>query len=209
MLEVQPNNESSNKALTVGILLFEEVEVLDFAGPYEVFSITKKREQSLFNVITIGERQGILSARNGLKVLPDYHFNNHPKLDLLIIPGGYGAEKIEIKNNNLLNWIVKQEKYVKILASVCTGALLLAEAGLLNDRKATTHWMDLDRLEKEYPNIDVIRGVKYVDQNDIITSGGISAGIIMSLHVIKKLIDEQTAVETAKRMEYDIDISNM
>lgn len=189
--------------ITVGILLFNEVEVLDFAGPYEVFSLARKEDKKLFDVITIGEKQKLLKARNGLKIFPDFQFDNHPKLDLLIIPGGYGAEKIEIKNIKLLNWIRQQKKSIKILASVCTGALLLAECKLLEGRKATTHWMDLDRLEKEYPNVNVIRNVKYVDQNDIITSAGISAGINMSFYLIEKLIDAKTSIDTAKRMEYD------
>lgn len=197
------------KMITVGILLFNEVEVLDFAGPYEVFSVAKKDDSKLFNVVTIGESTGLLKARNGLKITPDYEFSNHPKLDILIIPGGYGAEEIEIKNVNLLNWIKKQSNQIKILASVCTGALLLAESGLLENKEATTHWMDLDRLEKEYPKVKVIRGVKYVDQNEIITSGGISAGINMSFHIVKKLTDIKVAIDTAKRMEYDIDSSKI
>lgn len=194
---------------TVGILLFNEVEVLDFAGPYEVFSIARKDDSKLFNVVTIGESNKLLNARNGLKIIPDYQFSNHPKLDILIIPGGYGAEEIEIKNVKLLNWIKKQSNQVKILASVCTGALLLAESGLLNNKEATTHWMDLDRLEKEYPKVKVIRGVKYVDQNEIITSGGISAGINMSFYIIKKLTDIKIVIDTAKRMEYDIELSSI
>jgi transcriptional regulator GlxA family with amidase domain len=195
--------------ITVGILLFNEVEVLDFAGPYEVFSVATKDNLKLFNVITIGENTELLKARNGLKITPDYQFNNHPKLDLLIIPGGYGAEEIEIKNINLLNWIKKQSKQVKVLASVCTGALLLAESGLLENKEATTHWMDLDRLEKEYPKIKVIKDVKYVDQNEIITSAGISAGINMSFYIIKKLTSIKIVIDTAKRMEYDIDTSKI
>ncbi len=194
---------------TVGILLFNEVEVLDFAGPYEVFSIARKDDSKLFNVVTIGESNKLLNARNGLKIIPDYQFSNHPKLDILIIPGGYGAEEIEIKNVKLLNWIKKQSNQVKILASVCTGALLLAESGLLNNKEATTHWMDLDRLEKEYPKVKVIRGVKYVDQNEIITSGGISAGINMSFYIIKKLTDIKIVIDTAKRMEYHIELSSI
>jgi transcriptional regulator GlxA family with amidase domain len=194
------------KMITVGILLFNEVEVLDFAGPYEVFSIAKKDDIKLFNVVTIGENTERLEARNGLKIVPDYHFKNHPKLEILIIPGGYGAEEIEIKNRNLLDWIKQQSNQVKILASVCTGALLLAEIGVLDNKEATTHWMDLDRLEKNYPKVKVVRGVKYVDQHEIITSGGISAGINMSFYIIKKLTDTKTVIDLAKRMEYDIDV---
>lgn len=190
--------------ITIGILLFNEVEVLDFAGPFEVFSIAENQRKKIFNVITIAEKEQVLHARNGLKVHPDYHFENHPELDILIVPGGYGAEEIEIKNKNLLNWIKNQSTKVKILASVCTGALLLAENGLLDNLNATTHWMDLDRLEKEYPKVHVIRDVKYVDAGNIMTSGGISAGITLSFHIVKRLANLDIALYTAKRMEYDI-----
>lgn len=185
------------------------MEVLDFAGPFEVFSLTEQNKKKLFNVITISEKNELLSARNGLKVHSDYQFDNHPELDILIIPGGYGAEHIEIKNQLLLSWIKEQKPNLQILASVCTGALLLAECGLLDGKKATTHWMDLDRLENEYPKVEVIRGVKYVDANEIVTSAGISAGINMSFHIVKRLSSLEIAADTAKRMEYDIDSSDI
>ena len=191
--------------LNVGILIFNEVEVLDFTGPFEVFSLaTSLDNQKLFSVSTIGETGEVLSARNGLKVQPTHKFSNDAVYDILIIPGGYGAEEIEINNIKLLNWIKSQK--VQILASVCTGALLLAECGILNNKSATTHWMDLDRLEKEYPAVKVVRNVKFIDEGDIITSGGISAGINMSFHIIKKLYGVEIAKLTAKKMEYDIDI---
>lgn len=191
--------------LQVGILLFNEVEVLDFAGPFEVFSLATSLDNiKLFEVSTISETGEMIRARNGLEILPAKKFSENKNFDILIIPGGYGAEEIEIKNSTVLNWIKNQKEKVDILASVCTGALLLAECGLLDNRKATTHWMDIDRLENEYPKTQVIRGVKFVDEEDIITSGGISAGINMSFHIIKRLFGVETAKLTAKRMEYDI-----
>jgi transcriptional regulator GlxA family with amidase domain len=195
------------KKIKVGIFLFNEVEVLDFAGPFEVFSIASKNKEKLFEVVTIGQRGDIISARNGLKVLPSTKFSDNPAFDILIIPGGYGAEEIEIKNKVVLNWIKEQQAKVKILASVCTGALLLAEAGILNGKKVTTHWMDLDRLETDYPQVEVIRNVKFVDEGNLLTSGGISAGINLSFHIVKKLVGADIAISTAKRMEYDIDIN--
>lgn len=188
---------------TVGILLFNEVEVLDFAGPFEVFSY------SSFHVKTVAETKDFIRARNGLTVYPDYDFNDAPDFDILIIPGGYGAEEIEIHNPKVISWIQSRMKKVKIMASVCTGAFLLAEAGLLNGRKATTHWMDIDRLEREYTRIRVQRDVKYVDQDSIITSGGISAGINMSFYLVKKLMGQDVAEATAKGMVYDIDLESM
>lgn len=193
--------------MKVGIFIFNEVEILDFTGPFEVFSLAKKDNEKLFQVVTIGETGEIISARNGLKVLPTANFNDELNLDILIIPGGYGAEEIEIKNKVVIDWINEQQNKVKIVASVCTGALLLAECGILDNKSATTHWMDLDRLEREYPKINVIRNTKFVDEGNILTSGGISAGINMSFHIIKTLFDADIAEETAKRMEYDIEIS--
>ncbi|MEH0156893.1 DJ-1/PfpI family protein [Limibacter armeniacum] len=192
--------------IQVGILLFEEIEVLDFAGPFEVFSLAEKNNTKLFNVHTIGESESVIHARNGLKVVPNFNIQNHPKLDILIIPGGYGAEEITIKNNTILNWIKDQYQKVEIMASVCTGALLLAECGILDYKKATTHWMDIDRLENEYPNVTAVRNTKFVDEGNLITSGGISAGINMSFHLVKKLFDHETAELLAKRMVYDIEL---
>ncbi|WP_091480048.1 DJ-1/PfpI family protein [Gracilibacillus orientalis] len=190
---------------TVGILLFNEVEVLDFAGPFEVFSLTSKPDlkTKAFNVITISEDGEMIKARNGLKVVPDYNFYDHPALDILVVPGGYGAEEIEMNNSDLIEWIKQQNSQVEYMTSVCTGALLLAKAGLLNGRNATTHWMDQDRLEKEFPLVVVQRNVKFVDEGTVITSGGISAGIDMSFHLISRIYGKKVAEETAKRMEYD------
>lgn len=202
---VPDKDTSMTKMINVGILIFNEVEVLDFAGPFEVFSIAAKDNEKLFKVITISENGEIIHAMNGLKIQPDTSFNHKLDLDILIIPGGYGAEEIEIKNKKVINWIKVQKEKVKILASVCTGAFLLAESGILDNKKATTHWMDISRLENEYPKINVIKDTRFVDESDIITSGGISSGINMSFHIIKKLFGLQIAEMTAKRMEYDID----
>ncbi|WP_391559676.1 DJ-1/PfpI family protein [Robertmurraya sp.] len=190
----------------VGILLFNEVEVLDFAGPFEVFSITEFSEtrEKAFNVKTVSQHGGLIKSRNGLMVKPDFSFETAPLFDILIVPGGYGAEKIEIHNSEVIKWIQEQSTKVELLTSVCTGAFLLAKAGLLDGRSATTHWMDINRLETEFPNIKVLRNTRYVDEGNIITSGGISSGIHMSFHVIRRLISEEIALNTAKRMEYEI-----
>ncbi|MCG3878309.1 DJ-1/PfpI family protein [Psychrobacter sp. Ps6] len=194
---------------TVGILLFNEVEVLDFAGPFEVFSLAENKSNNKhFNVITIAEHPAPISARNGLKAIPDYSFANHPDIDVLVIPGGYGAEKVEIHNQIVLDWIIAQASVAELTLSVCTGALLLAKVGLLAGRAATTHWMDLDNLAS-YPDVEVIAHTRYVDASDdmrnIVTSAGISAGIHASLYCIEKLVDNQTKHATAHRMEFDID----
>lgn len=196
------------KEWNVGILLFNEVEVLDFAGPFEVFSITTIPEQidKPFRVHTVSEIGELIRARNGLMIQPAYGFATCPALDILIVPGGYGAEEIEIHNARLIDWIKSQHRSVSLLCSVCTGAFLLAKAGILDGKKATTHWMDIERLQKEFPLVKVQSGVKYVDEGIIITAGGISAGINMSFHIISRLLGREVAITTAKRMEYDISI---
>jgi len=195
-----------DKKWTVGILLFDEVEVLDFAGPFEVFSITTflNSDENSFMVKTISESGNIVKTRYGLQVKPDHSFYNAPDLDILIIPGGYGASEIEINNETVINWINERSNKVELLASVCTGAFLLAKTGLLNNKNATTHWRYIDRLDKEFPQLNVKRNVKFVDEGSIITAGGISAGINMSFHIIKRLLGSEIAQTTAKRMEYDI-----
>lgn len=195
-----------NEKWKVGILLFHEVEVLDFAGPFEVFSVTlgKGDTDKAFDVSIVAEKMEPIKARNGLTVFPDFDFEHAPQLDILIVPGGYGAEEIEIKNPVVINWIRETASTAKLTASVCTGAFLLAKSGLLDGKTATTHWMDIDRLEREFPRIKVVRGKKYIDEESIMTSGGISAGINMSLYIVRKLLGKEIAEKTAKRMEYDI-----
>lgn len=193
--------------INVGILIFDEVEVLDFTGPFEVFSIAADDNSTkLFNVTVIAEKNRIINARNGLKVLPDYSFQDTKEIDILIIPGGFGAETVEFKNQELLKWIIEINKKTMITASVCTGAIILAETKLLDNKKATTHWMDIDRLKKDYPSIRVIADKKYVEDGKFLTSGGVSAGINMSLYIIEKLCGKKIAINTAKRMEYDVSL---
>lgn len=193
---------------SVGIFLFNEVEVLDFAGPFEVFSITKVHEEKPFTVYTVSQNGEMITARNGLKVKPDYSIEDLPPVDILIIPGGKGARENEVKNDIIINWVRQQMKEVKLMTSVCTGALLLAKAGLLEGLKATTHWASIQTLKKDFPNVEVMENVKFVDEGHIITSAGISAGINMSFHIVKNLLGVEIAEETAKSMEYDIDLQN-
>ncbi len=194
---------------TVGIFIFNEVEVLDFAGPFEVFSKAENDGEKLFDVVTIGEDTALKTARNGLLVKPGHDFKDAPECDILIIPGGYGAEQIEIHNHRVISWINSQAEKVEILASVCTGALLLAKAGLLKGKKATTHWMDLSRLRDEFEDIEVIEGVKFVDQGNILTAGGISAGINLSFHIVGRYYGPEIVDITARRMEYDVEADNL
>ncbi|MFZ7934256.1 DJ-1/PfpI family protein [Bacillus thuringiensis] len=193
---------------SVGIFLFNEVEVLDFAGPFEVFSVTEVNEEKPFTVYTVSENGEMITARNGLKVQPDYSIENLPPVDILIIPGGLGAREYEIKNEIVIKWIGQQMKEVKLMTSVCTGALLLAKAGLLAGLKTTTHWASIEKFKNEFQNVEVIENVKFVDEGHIITSAGISAGINMAFHIVKNLLGVHVAEDTAKRMEYDISLPN-
>ncbi|MGH1041003.1 AraC family transcriptional regulator [Bacillus wiedmannii] len=193
---------------SVGIFLFDDVEVLDFAGPFEVFSVTEVHEEKAFTVYTVSQNGEMITARNGLKVKPDYSIENLPPVDILIIPGGLGVRENEVKNDIIINWVRQQMKEVKLMTSVCTGALLLAKAGLLEGLKATTHWASIQTFKNDFPNVEVMENVKFVDEGHIITSAGISAGINMSFHIVKNLLGVEIVEETAKSMEYDIDLQN-
>jgi transcriptional regulator GlxA family with amidase domain len=188
----------------VGILIFNEVEVLDFAGPFEVFSITEDENYSKpFKCFLIAETDEVVHARNSMLVKPNFTIYNCPNMDVLIIPGGYGAEKIEINNKVLINWLADKKHKVNIIGSVCTGAFLLAESKIITNEEVTTHWMDIDELQMKYPGLRVLRNIKYKDNNNVITSGGISAGIEMSLHLVERFMGIEIAEKTAKRMEYN------
>ena len=192
--------------MNIGIFLFNQFEVLDFAGPLEVFSLAAKGGKKAFNVFTIGEMDRTLSAQNSLVVKPNYTIHNHPPLDVLIIPGGYGAEHIELKNATLLKWVIEQSKKVKYLVSICTGVFILAEAGILNHKKATTHWLDYNRLAQQYPLIHVVREVPFVDEGSILTSGGIATGIDLAFYLLVKTLGFEAAEIVAKHMVYEVDL---
>ena len=196
------------KKKNVGIFIFDLVEVLDFSGPYEVFSstrLTKRSSASIqrlphaFNVFTFSEKKKYISASGGLKVKSDFIFKNCPFLDILIIPGGIGTRKL-LLNKKVLNWLWLN-KNVDIVASVCTGSLLLAKAGLLKKKKATTHWGALKLLKKISPSTTVIKKNKYVFDT-YYTSAGVSTGIDMSLNIIENICGKTIAKNTAKYMEY-------
>ena len=193
-----------DRVYKVGILLFDEAEVLDFAGPFEAFSITQLADGTRpFSVCTIAEHNRLIKARNGLLVQPHHTFSDAPKLDIFVIPGGYGAEKIEIHNETLIRFIRETAEKAPLTVSVCTGAFLLAQAGLLNGKRATTHWMDTEVFQKQFPEVHMVGGMRFVDEGNIMTSGGVACGIELSLHIIKKYLGEETAKATARRMEYE------
>ncbi len=186
----------------VGILIFEGVEVLDFSGPFEVFSVAGRLSgQEHSNVFTIGDTLDPISTRGGLSVNPTYDLSKSPPIDILIVPGGTGTRR-EIHNQKLLEWIIKRAAEAELTLSVCTGALLLAKAGLLGGLEVTTHHDALDLLKELEPRGLIRSDRRFVDNGRIILSAGISAGIDMSLYVIAKLHGKELALRTARQMEY-------
>jgi transcriptional regulator GlxA family with amidase domain len=195
----------------VAILIFNDVEVLDFCGPFEVFSVTGKRDHSdPFEVYTVAE-QAIVSARNNLSINPSYTFETCPQPDILVIPGGggkradgtpFGTRK-EMLNENLLAWINQLYPKTEQVLSVCTGALILAKANLTENLAATTHHGAFEELRRIAPNTEVREGDRIVDSGKIIFSGGISAGIDASFYLVAKLLGQEAALETARYMEYN------
>lgn len=195
------------KYMHIGIYLFDQVEVLDFAGPYEVFTTAARvhgRSQPgapLFEVCTISANCAPLRARAGLLLQPDCSCSDHPPLDVLIIPGG--VVEAEMARPELSAWIAAQARQVRILASVCTGAFLLAQAGVLQGRAVTTHWEDIADLRARFPGLEVRENLRWVDQGEVVSSAGISAGIDMSLHLVERLAGRALAEATARQMEFD------
>jgi transcriptional regulator GlxA family with amidase domain len=202
------SNDGIVKPSTVGILIFDEVEVLDFCGPFEVFASASvpgddpRDERRLFQVVTIVEENRLIRTRGGLLVQPHHTISDHPPLDILVVPGGYGTRR-ELANSVVLDWIAAQDKQTALTTSVCTGAFLLAACGLLDGKRATTHWASIDWLRDHHPAIDVRADERVIDEGHIVTSAGVSAGIDMALHVVARLHGHGIAADTARGMEYD------
>lgn len=187
----------------VAVLVFDDVEVLDFCGPFEVFSVTGRREDlDLFHAYTVAERPTAVAARGGLAVLPAYTLADAPPADVLVVPGGFGTRR-EMNNAALVAWVRDVAARAELVLSVCTGALILARAGLLDGLQATTHHGALDLLESVAPETRVRRDRRIVDNGRIVVSAGISAGLDAALHVVAKLHGRDRALETARYMEYD------
>lgn len=193
---------------TVGIFVFDQVEVLDFAGPYEVFTTAARVQQrfdpapeNVFTVFTVGRTGTAVRARAGLLVQPDYSFNNAPAIDVLIIPGG--VVDAENSHTEVAQWIVDVYSKTVITASVCTGAFFLAKTGLLLGKSATTHWEDIADLRLVATDFTVQENIRWVDEGSIVTSAGISAGIDMSLHLVERLAGRSLAEKTARQLDFD------
>ncbi len=190
---------------TVSILIFDEVEVLDFTGPFEVFSLAGRPEETThFRVELISPKRKVVSARGGLRVEADRAFSEDGSgipTTLLVIPGGFGV-RVLLGDPVVRRWVLESASSAEVTLSVCTGALLLADAGLLRGRRATTHHGSIQALRELAPDAVVEEGVPWVDNGNIVTAGGIAAGIAASLHLVSRFCGEETARRTADYMEY-------
>ena len=186
----------------VGILLFDDIELLDFAGPYEVFSVTAElNDYEFFKVFTITQDGKAIRTVNGLKVFPDFGFDNHPKIDILIIPGGAGT-KIQMQKEEVLKWIKENHSNSMITMSVCSGARLLGKSGLLDGIECTTHHEVTENLQEIAPKAIIKKDRRFIGSDKLFTSAGISAGIDLSLHIVEKLCGAETVKKTKVYMEY-------
>lgn len=197
------------KKRNVGILIFDNVEVLDFAGPFEVFSRTRlvfgpesrrSDDSAPFHVFTVARTSDPVTATGGLVVVPQHGFADAPRIDLLVVPGGFGTRPL-LHDEETLGWIRRTAASAQQVTSVCTGSLLLGKAGLLEGRRATTHWAALDLLESLGTGASVQRDLRVVDDG-IITSAGVASGIDMSFYVVERLCGREVADETARYIEY-------
>jgi len=194
------------KSRRVGIYLYPGVEVLDFAAPFEVFGTASRVAlgsdggAAPFELVTLARRAAAVAARGGLRVTPDATIDAHPPLDLLIVPGG--DEREERDSAELRAWLVALEPALELLASICTGAFLLAAAGLLDGWRTTTHWEDADELARLYPTLRVEPQRRWIDEGRRVSSAGISAGLDMALHLVDRLAGAKLAMATARQMDY-------
>ncbi|MFD0206784.1 MULTISPECIES: DJ-1/PfpI family protein [Saccharothrix] len=190
----------------VGLLLFDEVEVLDAGGPFEVFSVANRvaaRQGSAapFEVVTIGAAGARpVRARGGLRMVPDVGLADAPACDVVLVPGGV-VDEVEAMPE-VSAWLRRARPHAEVVASVCTGVFVLAAAGLLDERPVTTHWEDVADLRRRWPDLDVREEVRFLDHGDLATSAGISAGLDLSLHLVGRLTTVDLAVATARQMDY-------
>lgn len=193
----------------VGILIFDNVEVLDFAGPFEVFSRTRtvpgpesrrSEDSAPFHVFTVAKSRAPVTATGGLVVVPHHDFADAPQIDLLVVPGGFGTRPL-LYDEETLEWIRRSAAAARQVTSVCTGSLLLGKAGLLEGKRATTHWAALDLLESLGTGAEVQRELRVVDDG-VITSAGVASGIDMAFYVVERLCGREVADETARYIEY-------
>jgi transcriptional regulator GlxA family with amidase domain len=186
----------------IGLLLFDDVEVLDACGPFEVFSVANRvAGHAPFEVVTLSaEPTTTVRARGGLPIVAGRLLADAPPVDLAVVPGGV-TTRIEA-DPAVIAWIRAAAASGAVVASVCTGAFPLALAGLLDGRTATTHWEDQAELRRRFPAVEVVDDLRYVDHGDVATSAGVSAGIDLALHLVARFAGRELAVATARQMDY-------
>ena len=188
------------------MLLYDEVEVLDAFGPFEVFTTAsrvcaRRGEPEPFRVVTVSvQDEHLVRARAGLHVTADHVLADAPPLDVVLLPGGVHTA-VE-QDDRLRAWLQERAPAADVLACVCTGAFPAARAGLLEGAEVTTHWEDLDDLRRAYPSLTVVGDVRYVDAGAVATSAGISAGLDLALHLVARFAGEELAHATARQMDY-------
>ncbi len=194
------------KVRNVAVFVYEGVEILDFGGPSEVFAasgITDKdgKWQNAFNVYIVAESKKTIKSQGFIQVTPQYSILDCPKPDIIVLPGGNTGPSR--KNPKVEEWILENYKTSEVMMSVCTGAFILGDAGLLDGKKSTTWYGRIDALKENYPNTTVIEETRFVDNGKIVTTAGVSAGIDGALHIVSRLLGPEAAAATAKYMEYD------
>jgi transcriptional regulator GlxA family with amidase domain len=186
----------------VALLIFPDVEVLDFAGPFEVFAAADELHGGqAFHPFTVAESPGSVRAHHGLKVVPDHTLESCPRPDILVVPGGIGTRPL-LQKPSVLEWLRQRARTAEHVVSVCTGALLLARAGLLHNLRATTHHENFAELARLAPNTDLDEAGRFTDNGQVLTSGGVAAGIDVSLHLVARLLGAAAAARTARYLEY-------
>src|SRR5262245_61941225 len=194
--------QSSQPRRNVAVFIHDGVELLDFAGPGEVFAAAGSRRA--FKVFTVAADSAPITSQGFLKVTPNHTFADCPKPDIIVLPGG--ATGNALKDPRVIEWVKKVSADAEVTMSVCTGAFILGEAGLLDGKEATTHWGSIESLKKKFPNTKVHPDKRYVDNGKVVTAAGVSAGIDASLHVVEKLLGKEEAARTARYMEYRRDV---
>ena len=186
---------------TIGILLFDDVEELDFVGPWEVFSATTQHLFPEDRVVTIAQELRPIRCAKGLRVLPDFDFANAPPLDVVLVPGGQGTRR-EVSNQTLIGWLREVGQNCQWVTSVCTGALLLHEAGFAKGRRVTTHWAFVETL-RQRGDVTVLENRRYVRDGNVVTAAGVSAGIDMALWLVGQIYDIDVARKVQRGIEYE------
>jgi transcriptional regulator GlxA family with amidase domain len=189
--------------MTIGVALFDGAEELDWAGPWEVLAAWAQQwPDDGVRVFTLARSDGPVTCAKGLRVLPDKTWETAPPLDVLVYPGGRGT-RAELRDEAVLDWIRGLSGSGTVVASVCTGSLVLAAAGLLDGKPATTHWQSLELLPTLGSEIEVRPDDRFVDNGNVITAAGVSAGIDMALHLVARLHSPERAREVRRYIQYD------